>query len=48
MNFYSGAVHAFTQPMAGNDNSKGAAYNKKADQRSWSAMKSFFKEIFEE
>jgi len=48
MNYYSGAVHAFTQPMAGNDNSKGAAYNKKADQRSWSAMKSFFKEIFEE
>ena len=46
MNYYSGAVHAFTQPMAGNDNSKGAAYNAKADQRSWSAMKTFFGEIF--
>jgi dienelactone hydrolase len=45
---YSGAVHAFTQPGAGNDNYKGAAYNKKADQRSWSAMKGFFEEIFAE
>jgi len=43
---YSGAVHAFTQPMAGNDNSRGAAYNKSADQRSWIAMRSFFDEIF--
>ena len=24
---YGGAVHSFTQPMAGSDNSKGAAYN---------------------
>ncbi len=44
--FYGGAVHSFTQPMAGNDNSKGAAYNKKADERSWEAMKAFFAEIF--
>jgi dienelactone hydrolase len=43
---YGGAVHAFTQPMAGNDNSKGAAYNEKADKRSWQAMKDFFAEIF--
>jgi dienelactone hydrolase len=43
---YGGAVHSFTQPMAGNDNSKGAAYNEKADQRSWEAMKQFFAEIF--
>lgn len=43
---YGGAVHAFTQPMAGNDNSKGAAYNEKADKRSWEAMKQFFAEIF--
>jgi len=47
MNYYSGAVHSFTQPMAGNDNSKGAAYNEKADKRSWMAMKSFFGEVFE-
>ena len=43
---YGGAVHSFTQPMAGNDNSKGAAYNEKADQRSWEAMKQFLAEIF--
>ncbi|MCE1165926.1 MAG: dienelactone hydrolase family protein [Bacteroidetes bacterium] len=43
---YSGAVHSFTNPAAGNDNSKGAAYNEKADKRSWEAMKTFFKEIF--
>ena len=48
MNYYSGAVHAFTQPMAGADNSKGAAYNKEADQRSWTAMRAFFDEIFGE
>ncbi len=43
---YSGAVHAFTQKMAGDDVSKGAAYNAEADKRSWEAMKSFFAEIF--
>ena len=46
MNYYSGAVHAFTQPSAGSDNSKGVAYNKEADHRSWTAMRSFFDEIF--
>jgi dienelactone hydrolase len=46
INFYGGAVHAFTQPMAGNDNSQGAAYNERADKRSWEAMKQFFTEIF--
>ena len=44
---YSNAVHAFTIPEAGNDNSKGAAYNEKADKRSWEAMKIFFAEIFQ-
>ena len=43
---YSGAVHAFTQKEAGNDNSKGAAYNEAADRRSWQAMRAFFAEIF--
>jgi dienelactone hydrolase len=43
---YSGAVHSFTQPIAGNDNSRGAAYNEKADKRSWMAMRSFFDEVF--
>jgi dienelactone hydrolase len=47
MIYYSGAVHSFTQPMAGNDNSKGAAYNESADKRSWLAMQTFFNEIFQ-
>ncbi|RYZ63770.1 MAG: dienelactone hydrolase family protein, partial [Proteobacteria bacterium] len=42
---YSGAVHSFTNPGAGNDNSKGQAYNEQADKRSWEAMKDFFKEV---
>lgn len=46
MVFYSGAVHSFTRPDSGSDNSKGAAYNEKADKRSWEAMKDFFSEIF--
>ena len=40
---YPGAVHSFTDKSAGNDNSKGAAYNKEADQKSWSAMQDFLK-----
>lgn len=43
---YGGAVHAFTDWNAGNDNSKGAAYNERADRRSWEEMKQFFAEIF--
>lgn len=43
---YPGAVHAFTQKAAGNDNSKGAAYNEGADKASWEEMKAFFARIF--
>jgi dienelactone hydrolase len=43
---YAGAVHAFTQVEAGNDNSKGAAYQEAAARRSWQHMKDFFAEIF--
>jgi dienelactone hydrolase len=43
---YGNAVHSFTIKDAGDDNSKGAAYNKSADMRSWIAMMDFFKEIF--
>lgn len=43
---FGGAVHSYTNPDAGNDNSKGAAYNARADRRSWQAMKDFFAEIF--
>lgn len=42
---YSGAVHAFTNPAAGSDPSKGAAYDARADRRSWEAMKAFFAEL---
>lgn len=48
LTMYGGAVHAFTQKMAGDDISKGAAYNKKADGRSWEDMQKFFSEIFSE
>lgn len=41
---YSGAVHSFTDPRAGSDNSKGSAYNATADRRSWQAMKDFLAE----
>ena len=44
--YYSGAVHSFTNPASGNDPSKGVAYNKVADERSWESMKDFFKMIF--
>lgn len=43
---YGGAVHTFTNRDAGTDPSTGAAYNEKADRRSWEAMKDFFGEIF--
>lgn len=46
MNYYADAVHAFTHKDAGNDKSKGTAYNEKAAKRSWQAMQDFFKEIF--
>ncbi len=42
---YPGAVHSFTRPDAGNDNSKGAAYNAAADKKSWAEMKKFFGQI---
>ncbi len=45
---FGGAVHAFTQKMAGDDISKGAAYDAKADARSWEDMQQFFSEIFQE
>jgi dienelactone hydrolase len=43
---YGNAVHAFTIEEAGTDNSKGAAYNKDADRRSWIAMRDFFGELW--
>jgi len=43
---YGGAVHGFTNPAHGSDNSKGVAYNAAADARSWAAMRQFFVELF--
>lgn len=45
MTAYSGAVHSFTDKGAGNDLTKGAAYNEIADRRSWGAMKQFLTEL---
>ncbi|WP_293895464.1 dienelactone hydrolase family protein [Flavobacterium sp.] len=45
MVYYANAVHAFTDKSVGNDNSKGAAYNEKADERSWQALLDFLKEV---
>ena len=42
---YGGAVHSFTNPAAGTDNRKGAAYNAVADARSWGATRLFFREV---
>ncbi|MDA8095310.1 MAG: dienelactone hydrolase family protein [Betaproteobacteria bacterium] len=45
---YAKAVHSFTNREAGDDPTRGAAYNADADRRSWEHMKSFFSEIFAE
>ena len=46
VNIYGNAEHSFTNPEADSLGIKGVAYNKKADRRSWVAMKTFLKEIF--
>ena len=43
---YGNAVHTFTNWNVPEGTPGPAAYNKKADQRSWTAMQDFFKEIF--
>lgn len=45
MIFYGNAVHSFTNPAAGGDKSKGAAYNPLAAKRSWEHLKLFLREI---
>ncbi|MGO8929041.1 MAG: dienelactone hydrolase family protein [Limisphaerales bacterium] len=42
---YGGTVHSFTDWNAGDNPQQGAAYNERADRRSWEAMKQFFAEI---
>jgi dienelactone hydrolase len=46
MIYYGGAVHGFSNPEAGRDKSKGAAYDAQAAARSWKQMQVFFQEIF--
>ena len=46
IDLYGNVVHSFTEIEAGTDISKGAAYNAKADRRSWQTMKNFLNEIF--
>ena len=41
---YGNAVHSFTEKEVGDDPSTGAAYNEKADKRSWSSLVDFLKE----
>lgn len=43
---FGGAVHSFTERAAGTDISKGAAYNEKADLRSFQMAEQFLREIF--
>jgi dienelactone hydrolase len=45
---YGGAVHSFTHRSAGDDPSRGVAYDEKAATRSWTAMRAFFRELFGE
>jgi dienelactone hydrolase len=42
---YSGTVHSFTNPEAGNDISTGAAYNASSDRRSMQAFMDFMNEV---
>lgn len=46
MIYYGKAVHSFSNPEAGDDPTKSSAYDKKADNRSWAAMKQFLSEVF--
>ncbi len=41
---YGGAVHAFTNPAAGDKPSTGAAYHQRAARRAWAAMQLLFAE----
>jgi len=45
---YGGAVHSFTNRDADKHGIPGVAYNRQANQRSWEAMLTFFRELFGE
>ena len=46
MVIFSGARHSFTNPDADKAGMAALAYNKAADERSWSYMKQLFEEVF--
>jgi dienelactone hydrolase len=46
MVYFGRTVHSFTNPGADKVGIQGIAYNLRADERSWSYMQVFFKEIF--
>ena len=48
MDIYAGARHGFTNPYADGYGMKGLAYHEQADRRSWSRMRAFFEELFEQ
>jgi dienelactone hydrolase len=45
LTMYGGAVHSFTHEDAGNDPSRGVAYDAKAARRAYAAMDDFFREL---
>ncbi|RXM45912.1 dienelactone hydrolase family protein [Flavobacterium sp. YO12] len=45
MIYYANSVHSFTNPEAGNDNSKGAAYNPVAAKRAFEHLQLFLNEV---
>ncbi|MBE8726679.1 dienelactone hydrolase family protein [Flavobacterium hungaricum] len=45
MIYYANSVHSFTNPEAGSDNSKGAAYNPLAAKRSFEHLQLFLNEV---
>jgi dienelactone hydrolase len=47
MIYYADSVHSFTNPEAGSDNSKGAAYNAVAAKRSFEHLKLFLNEVLQ-
>ena len=44
---YGNTMHAFTNPEA-NDHEMGTVYDATADRRSWTAMRNFLDELFQE
>ena len=44
---YPGAVHSFTVPEAGDDPSKGMAYNEAADKASWEELTAFLANVLQ-